>query len=164
MQHHSFTEQLLSLMSTVAKQSSSLHKWAMGVCIVWSVWYRQERLPATNSTIPLWSPVIALLSVWLLHELIQSSHTLCGRHSEKQIQWICAIIMYCNNFKDVMHYLFLFFYYLYLYSAFNNTDCVKVLNSIKSEDRVSVMYNNKIKHSIFSCPLSSILYPYMSNL
>ncbi len=39
---------------------------------------------------------------------------------------------------------------LYLYSAFNNTDCVKALNSIKLEDRVSVMYNNKIKHSIFS--------------
>ncbi len=38
----------------------------------------------------------------------------------------------------------------YLYSAFNNTDCVKALNSIKLEDRVSVMYNNKIKHSIFS--------------
>ncbi len=37
-----------------------------------------------------------------------------------------------------------------LYSAFNNTDCVKALNSIKLEDRVSVMYNNKIKHSIFS--------------
>ncbi len=33
-------------------------------------------------------------------------------------------------------------------SAFNNTDCVKALNSIKLEDRVSVMYNNKIKHSI----------------
>ncbi len=27
---------------------------------------------------------------------------------------------------------------------------VKTLNSIKLEDRVSVMYNNKIKHSIFS--------------
>ncbi len=40
--------------------------------------------------------------------------------------------------------------HLYLYSAFNNTDCVKALNSIKLEDRVSVMYNNKIKHSIFS--------------
>ncbi len=38
--------------------------------------------------------------------------------------------------------------HLYLYSAFNNTDCVKALNSIKLEDRVSVMYNNKIKHSI----------------
>ncbi len=36
--------------------------------------------------------------------------------------------------------------HLYLYSAFNNTDCVKALNSIKLEDRVSVMYNNKIKH------------------
>ena len=32
--------------------------------------------------------------------------------------------------------------HLYLYSAFNNTDCVKALNSIKLEDRVSVMYNN----------------------
>ncbi len=40
--------------------------------------------------------------------------------------------------------------HLYLYSAFNNTDCVKALNSIKLEDRVSVMYNNKIKHSILS--------------
>ncbi len=40
--------------------------------------------------------------------------------------------------------------HLYLYSAFNNTDCVKALNSIKLEDRVSVMFNNKIKHSIFS--------------
>ncbi len=40
--------------------------------------------------------------------------------------------------------------HLYLYSAFNNTDCVKALNSIKLEDRVSVMYNNKMKHSIFS--------------
>ncbi len=40
--------------------------------------------------------------------------------------------------------------HLYLYSAFNNTDCVKELNSIKLEDSVSVMYNNKIKHSIFS--------------
>ncbi len=40
--------------------------------------------------------------------------------------------------------------HLYLYSAFNNTDCVKALNSIKLEDRVSEMYNNKIKHSIFS--------------
>ncbi len=40
--------------------------------------------------------------------------------------------------------------HLYLYSAFNNTDCVKALNSIKLEDRVSLMYNNKIKHSIFS--------------
>ncbi len=40
--------------------------------------------------------------------------------------------------------------HLYLYSAFNNTDCVKALNSIKLEDRVSVMYNNNIKHSIFS--------------
>ncbi len=40
--------------------------------------------------------------------------------------------------------------HLYLYSAFNSTDCVKALNSIKLEDRVSVMYNNKIKHSIFS--------------
>ncbi len=40
--------------------------------------------------------------------------------------------------------------HLYLYSAFNNTDCDKALNSIKLEDRVSVMYNNKIKHSIFS--------------
>ncbi len=40
--------------------------------------------------------------------------------------------------------------HLYLYSTFNNTDCVKALNSIKLEDRVSVMYNNKIKHSIFS--------------
>ncbi len=40
--------------------------------------------------------------------------------------------------------------HLYLYSAFNNTDCVKALNSIKLEDRVSVMYNNKIKHSVFS--------------
>ncbi len=40
--------------------------------------------------------------------------------------------------------------HLYLYSAFNNTDCVKALNSIKLEDRVLVMYNNKIKHSIFS--------------
>ncbi len=40
--------------------------------------------------------------------------------------------------------------HLYLYSAFNNTDCVKALNSIKLEDRVSVMYNNKIKNSIFS--------------
>ncbi len=36
--------------------------------------------------------------------------------------------------------------HLYLYSAFNNTDCVKALTSIKLEDRVSVMYNNKIKH------------------
>ncbi len=26
--------------------------------------------------------------------------------------------------------------HLYLYSAFNNTDCVKALNSIKLEDRV----------------------------
>ncbi len=33
--------------------------------------------------------------------------------------------------------------HLYLYSAFNNTDCVKALNGIKLEDRVSVMYNNK---------------------
>ncbi len=33
--------------------------------------------------------------------------------------------------------------HLYLYSAFNNTDCVKALNSIKLEDRVSVMYNPK---------------------
>ncbi len=40
--------------------------------------------------------------------------------------------------------------HFYLYSAFNNTDCVKALNSIKLEDRVSVMYNNKIKHSILS--------------
>ncbi len=40
--------------------------------------------------------------------------------------------------------------HLYLYSAFNNTDCVKALNSIKLEDRVSVMCNDKIKHSIFS--------------
>ncbi len=40
--------------------------------------------------------------------------------------------------------------HLYLYSAFNNTDCVKALNSIKLEDRMSVMYNNKIKHSIFT--------------
>ncbi len=40
--------------------------------------------------------------------------------------------------------------HLYLYSAFNNTDCVKALNSIKLEDRVSVMYNIKIIHSIFS--------------
>ncbi len=40
--------------------------------------------------------------------------------------------------------------HLYLYSAFNNTDCVKALNSIKLEDRVSVMYNNKIQLSIFS--------------
>ncbi len=40
--------------------------------------------------------------------------------------------------------------HLYLYSAFNNTDCVKALNSIKFEDSVSVMYNIKIKHSIFS--------------
>ncbi len=40
--------------------------------------------------------------------------------------------------------------HLYLYSAFNNTDCVKALNSIKLGDRVAVMYNNKIKHSIFS--------------
>ncbi len=39
--------------------------------------------------------------------------------------------------------------HLYLYSAFNNTDCVKALNIIKLEDKVSVMYNNKIKHSIF---------------
>ncbi len=29
--------------------------------------------------------------------------------------------------------------HLYLYSAFNNTDCVKALNSIKLEDRVLVM-------------------------
>ncbi len=28
--------------------------------------------------------------------------------------------------------------HLYLYSAYNNTDCVKALNSIKLEDRVSV--------------------------
>ncbi len=35
-------------------------------------------------------------------------------------------------------------------SAFNNKDCVKALNSINLQDRVSVMYNNKIKHSIFS--------------
>ncbi len=40
--------------------------------------------------------------------------------------------------------------HLYLFSAFNNTDCVKALNNIKLEDRVSAMYNNKIKHSIFS--------------
>ncbi len=40
--------------------------------------------------------------------------------------------------------------HLYLYSAFNDTDCIKALNSIKLEDRVSAMYNDKIKHSIFS--------------
>ncbi len=40
--------------------------------------------------------------------------------------------------------------HLYLYSAFNNTDFVKALNIIKLEDRVSVMYKNKIKHPNFS--------------
>ncbi len=40
--------------------------------------------------------------------------------------------------------------HLYLYSAFINTDCVKALNSTKLEGRVSVMYTNMIKHSIFS--------------
>ncbi len=53
--------------------------------------------------------------------------------------------------------------HLYLYSAFNNTDCVKALNSIKLEDRVSVMYNNKIKHSnsliMFFHEAGSISYP-----
>ncbi len=34
--------------------------------------------------------------------------------------------------------------FIYLYSAFNTIDCVKALNSIKLEDRESVMYN-KIK-------------------
>ncbi len=47
--------------------------------------------------------------------------------------------------------------HLYLYSAFNNTDGVKALNSIKLEDRVSVMYNNKIKHSITTLLLISLL-------
>ncbi len=58
-----------------------------------------------------------------------------------------------NNLRLCAHlfaHLYICFIYLYLYSAFNNTDCVKSLNSIKLEDRVSVMYNNKIKHSIFS--------------
>ncbi len=41
--------------------------------------------------------------------------------------------------------------HLYLYSAFNNTDCVKALNSIKLEDRVSVMYNNTMKLSMSDC-------------
>ncbi len=50
--------------------------------------------------------------------------------------------------------------HLYLYSAFNNTDCVKALNSIKLEDRVSVMYNNKIKH--FSVKCISLLNSEMS--
>ncbi len=51
---------------------------------------------------------------------------------------------------------FIMFYFkssqvTFIYIALlNNTDCVKALNSIKLEDRVSVMYNNKIKHSIFS--------------
>ncbi len=40
--------------------------------------------------------------------------------------------------------------HLYSYGAFNNTDCVKARNSVKLEDIVSVMHNNKIKHSIFS--------------
>ncbi len=40
--------------------------------------------------------------------------------------------------------------HLYLYSAFYSKDFVKALDSIKLEGKVSVMYNNKIKHSIFS--------------
>ncbi len=36
--------------------------------------------------------------------------------------------------------------FIYIYIAFNNTDYVKALNSIKLKDRVSVMYNNNIKH------------------
>ncbi len=42
--------------------------------------------------------------------------------------------------------------HIYLYSTFNNTDCVKALNNIKLEGRVSIMYNNNnnnnMKHSI----------------
>ncbi len=60
-------------------------------------------------------------------------------------------LIICGCAHTCLHiYLFIYFIYLYLYSAFNNTDCVKALNSIKLEDGVSVMYNNKIKHSIFS--------------
>ncbi len=51
---------------------------------------------------------------------------------------------------------------LYLYSAFNNTDCVKALNSIKLEDRVSVMYNDKIKYTQFSVKGISLLNSEMS--
>ncbi len=40
--------------------------------------------------------------------------------------------------------------HLYLFSAFNNTDCVKALNDIKLEDRVSAMYNTHILNTQFS--------------
>ncbi len=44
---------------------------------------------------------------------------------------------------------------LYLYSAFNNTDCVKARNSIKLEDRVSVMYTDIV--SVTSSSFSALL-------
>jgi hypothetical protein len=56
-------------------------------------------------------------------------------------------------------YLFIFFnwtranmmYFYYLLLSKIKIYCnKKTLNSIKLEDRESVMYNNKIKHSIFS--------------
>ncbi len=68
-------------------------------------------------------------------------HELWNMNIFAYITWIMKIFV-CNSQVKSSH--------LYLYSAFNNTDCVKALNSTKLEDRVSVMYNNKIKHSIIS--------------
>ena len=48
----------------------------------------------------------------------------------------------CITRENNAHWVDMKSSHLYLYSAFNNTDCVKALHSIKLEDRVSVMYNN----------------------
>ncbi len=51
--------------------------------------------------------------------------------------------------------------HLCLYSFFSNTDCVKALNSIKLEDRVSLMYNNRL-NTQFSVKDISLLNSEMS--
>ncbi len=40
--------------------------------------------------------------------------------------------------------------HLYLYSAFNNTNCNKATAQYQNRKMLSKMYNDKIKHSIFS--------------
>ncbi len=60
---------------------------------------------------------------------------------------VCSVHVYVvyedtNVYNDMGMTVLVKSSHLYLYSAFNNTDCVKALNSIKLEDRVSVMYNN----------------------
>ncbi len=124
-----------------------------GACLLTShVDVGEVGCPPQDAVSPTWWTRTIHVSYGLHNQRIFVFYVCHGEHMRQKTEYNTntSLTSIWIGFIILQRTTFCFYCHLYLYSAFNNTDCVKALNSIKLEDRVSVMYNNKIKHSIFS--------------